>query len=149
MTEDSAALTYRFLLSPWFALSVVGAADVATTVSGLSRGLAEANPAVAPIIEIGGTPALLALKAGVILVVYLATHGLPDPAPDVTAHLIALIWMFAVGSNLSLNHSTPTEPAATGLLFASIAAAVFGASHYAERNSGQTEADTAMPDTPA
>lgn len=129
----------------WTALSLVGAADVATTHAGLSAGYAEANPAAVPFIEAFGTPGLMAMKGAVILAVYAAVRGLPNPAPDVTAYALASVWLYAVGSNLSVVHSLRPSPFVTGCVFAFTGSVVFGTSLTTGWLTRQTETTERKP----
>lgn len=83
----------------WSVVIVMGAADCATTAIGLSMGFAESNPVVQPLLDVAGVPALIVLKALIIMGVYVAVRRLPRPAPTVTAHALSLVWALAVGIN--------------------------------------------------
>lgn len=118
----------------WVAVVLVGAADVATTHVGLSVGLMEGNPLVAPAVEQWGSWFLVAFKALVIAGVYAVTWPLPRPAPAVTAEAIATVWMFAVGWNLALIHPSAVPHAAlTGVVFTSTAGVVFTTASVTKR----------------
>lgn len=124
----------------WATLVLVGAADIATTHVGLSVGLVEGNPIVAPFLETWGSWFLVAFKSVVILGAYAATRWLPAPWPAVTAELIAAVWMFAVGWNLSLTRPAATaEPVVTGVVFAGTAAVVFSTTAVTEWLTKRTE----------
>jgi hypothetical protein len=86
---------------PWAAVVLAGIADVATTAVGLSIGLTEGNPFVAPLIHEWGLAALVVLKAAVVVGLFCLVRGLPRPASNVAGQLISLVWTFAVGFNVA------------------------------------------------
>lgn len=91
LTESHAVL--------WSVIIVASVFDILTTITGLSKGLAEGNAVARAFMETYGTPGLGLLKFSALLLLLLAWAGLPDRDAELVLTGFALVSLVTVVLN--------------------------------------------------
>lgn len=91
LTESHAVL--------WSVIIVASVFDILTTITGLSKGLAEGNAVARAFMETYGTPGLGMLKFSALLVLLLAWAGLPDRDAELVLTGFAIVSLVTVVLN--------------------------------------------------
>lgn len=106
-TDPSAGTSTRrrFPVGPrglWIALLLAAAADVLSTVYGLSNGFVERNAAVRAALAHGGYAVLVPLKLAAIGLAYAAWRRLPRPYAAVVPLTLTVVWWVTAALNAVL-----------------------------------------------